>query len=102
MFRTNFWKQSSQRVKNQKQLPEVFYEKRCSYKFHKIYSKTPVPEACTFIKKETLAQVLSCEFCEISKNTFFTEQLWWLLPTFHTLTTLFSEIGSIKKVEKDI
>ena len=24
-----------------------------------------------FIKKETLAQVLSCEFCEISKNTFF-------------------------------
>ena len=23
-----------------------------------------------FIKKETLAQVLSCEFCEISKNTF--------------------------------
>ena len=24
----------------------------------------------TFIKKETLAQVFSCEFCEISKNTF--------------------------------
>ena len=29
-----------------------------------------------FIKKETLAQVLSCECCEISKNTFFTEHLW--------------------------
>ena len=28
-------------------------------------------EACNFIKKETLAQVFSCEFCEISKNTFF-------------------------------
>ena len=28
-----------------------------------------------FIKKETLAQVFSCEFCEIFKNTFFTEQL---------------------------
>ena len=25
---------------------------------------------CNFIKKETLAQVFSCEFCEISKNTF--------------------------------
>ena len=25
---------------------------------------------CSFIKKETLAQVFSCEFCEISKNTF--------------------------------
>ena len=24
-----------------------------------------------FIKKETLAQLLSCEICEISKNTFF-------------------------------
>ena len=24
-----------------------------------------------FIKKETLAQVLSCECCEIAKNTFF-------------------------------
>ena len=29
------------------------------------------PEACNFTKKETLAQVFSCEFCEISKNTFF-------------------------------
>ena len=27
-------------------------------------------EACNFIKKETLAQVFSCEFSEISKNTF--------------------------------
>ena len=27
--------------------------------------------ACNFIKKETLAQVFSCEFCKISKNTFF-------------------------------
>ena len=24
----------------------------------------------TLLKKETLAQVFSCEFCEISKNTF--------------------------------
>ena len=27
-------------------------------------------------KKETLAQAVSCEYCEISKNTFFTEHLW--------------------------
>ena len=26
---------------------------------------------CNFIKKEALAQVFSCEFCQISKNTFF-------------------------------
>ena len=31
---------------------------------------------CNFIKKETLAQVFSCEFREISKNTFFIEHLW--------------------------
>ena len=30
---------------------------------------------CNFIKKEALAQVFSCEFCEISKNTFFTGNL---------------------------
>ena len=29
-----------------------------------------------FNKKETLPQVFSCEFREISKNTFFTEHLW--------------------------
>ena len=29
-----------------------------------------------FLKKETPAQVFSCEFCEISKNTFFAEHLW--------------------------
>ena len=33
-------------------------------------------EVCSFIKKETLVQVFSYEFCEISKNTFFTERLW--------------------------
>ena len=30
---------------------------------------------CIFIKKETLAQVSSSEFCEIFKNTFFIEDL---------------------------
>ena len=43
-------------------------------------------DASNFIKKETLAQVFSCEFCEIFKNTYFTEHLrmtasgggmWW-------------------------
>ena len=29
------------------------------------------PEACKFFKKETLALVFSCEFCEIFKDTFF-------------------------------
>ena len=33
-----------------------------------------LPEVCNFIKKETVAQVFSCEFCEIFKNTVFTKQ----------------------------
>ena len=37
--------------------------KKMFLKFLKIYRKTPVPES--------LAQVFPCEFCEISKNTFF-------------------------------
>ena len=32
--------------------------------------------AYNFIKKETLPQVFSCEFCEIYKHTLFTENLW--------------------------
>ena len=75
---------------------EVFYKNSCSYKFRKTHIKTPVPESlfnkvaglspatllkkrlcesCNFIQKDTLAQVFSCEFCKIFKNTFFTEHL---------------------------
>ena len=49
------------------------------------FQETPVPEslfykgfrpqACNFIKRETLAQVFSCEFCEIFKNIYFQEHL---------------------------
>ena len=35
-----------------------------------------MPEACNFIEKETLAQVFSCEFYEISKNMFSAEHVW--------------------------
>ena len=36
----------------------------------------PVAESCNFIKRETLAQVLSYEICEIFNNIFITEHLW--------------------------
>ena len=46
------------------------------------------PQACNFIRKETLAQVFSCEFCEICKSIFFTEDLrttaserLWMVPS---------------------
>ena len=33
-------------------------------------------KVANFIKKETLAQVFSCEFCEVSKKNFLTEHVW--------------------------
>ena len=66
--------------------PQVFCEKGVLRNFTKFTGKHLCQSlflnkvaACNFIKKETLAQVFSCEFCEISKTTFFTEYLWWLL-----------------------
>ena len=38
--------------------------------------KLQTKKACGFIKKESLAQVFSSEFCEISNNSIFTEHLW--------------------------
>ena len=74
-----------------KQPPEVFCEKGVHRNFTKFigeylcqglfFNKVAGlrPQACNFIKKETLAQVLSREFCEISKNIIFIEHLRWLL-----------------------
>ena len=38
-----------------------------------------------FTEKETLVQVFSGEFCEISKNTFFTEHLWTAATKINTV-----------------
>ena len=43
-------------------------------------------KACNFIKKETLAQVFPCEFCEISMNVFFQNTSGRLLPVPHKLS----------------
>ena len=40
--------------------------------FNKVEDLRPA----TLLKKTTLAQVYSCEFCEISKNAFFREHFW--------------------------
>ena len=78
----------------QKQPPEVFYKKKYSWKFYKIHRKTPVPEC---IKKETLAQVFSREFCEISKNTFLQNTqvvVFQIFPAFSRMLTEYGELLS--------
>ena len=69
--------------------------RRCSLRKGVLKNFAISPRVCNFIKKYTLAQVLSCEFCEnsISKNTFPTEHLGRLLLYMHqplyTLCELF-------------
>ena len=46
-------------------------------------------EVCNFIKKETLAQVFSCEFCEISKNIFFKKHLRVTASEYVILSPIF-------------
>ena len=59
----------------QKQPPEVFCKKGVLRNFVKFTGKhlrqSLRLQPCNFIKKEALAQVFSCEFYEISKNTVF-------------------------------
>ena len=50
--------------------------------------------ACNFNKKESMAQVFFCQFCEIFKNTFFTEHLLWLF--------LKLAVAPIKQLQWDI
>ena len=48
-------------------------------------------------QENTCAQVFSCEFCEISKNTFVTEQLWATV----SLTNLIRLIGGERKKQSE-
>ena len=63
----------------------VFYKKGILKIFRNVHRKTHELEskfskvsglpACKFIKKETLTQVLTGEYCNIFKNTFAKEHL---------------------------
>ena len=65
------------------EIPQNSQENTCARVFfNKVAGLSP--KAWNFIKTETLAQVFSCEFCEISKNPFFyrtplvaASDLWW-------------------------
>ena len=62
------------KVKEFKRCMDILHPQTQGYTFryerYLNYSLQLQTSACNFIKKETLAQVFSCEFCEISKNTF--------------------------------
>ena len=57
-------------------------------------------EACNFIKIETLVQDVSCEFCEISKNTVFIEHVW-ATPDNYSWTNFWScQIFTIEVIKQ--
>ena len=81
-FRSSHWKCSVRKgvLRNSIKLTgkhlcqSLFFTKvagRQSFFFNKVAAQRPA----TLLKKR-LAQVFSCKFCEISKNTFFTEHHW--------------------------
>ena len=81
--------------------PEVFCKKGVLRNFAKFTGKhlcqsllfnKVVGQACNFIKKDTLAQVFSCEFCEISKSTFF----------HRTPLAAASVMGSVRRLDNGI
>ena len=55
-----------------------------------VHRKTVVPKSqvCNFIKKESLPQVFSCEFCKFLRAPFLTENLRWLLLEINSLNYL--------------
>ena len=80
----------------QKQPPDVFFKKKGVIRN---FSKFTGKHLCQklFFKKETLAQVFSCEFCEISTNTFFTEHLWTTAFLIQPVTLFLLEMLINKK-----
>ena len=56
--------------------PEVFCKKDVLNNFSEFTRKHLFLRPATLLKRDS--QVLSCEFCEVFKNTFSTKQLRWL------------------------
>ena len=65
---------------------EIFYKKRCSYKFLKIQRKTPVPES---LIQETLLQDFFSEFPKFVGPLFITNHLWRTASAFRTMSNIY-------------
>ena len=77
MFFSAKKKEDEERRKEKKKKERTSSHQRYSVrKVFLIQRKTPMPESLFFNKVETLAQVFSCECCEICKSTFFTVHPW--------------------------
>ena len=57
-------------------IPQNSKKNTCASLFSNKVAKNSYSNFLNKVEKQILAQVFSCEFCEIFKNTFFTEHLW--------------------------
>ena len=73
------YKNSHRRCSVRKLVPRNFTKFTWKHLCQSLFLIKFQPSTCNFIKKEIVALIFSCEFCEIFKNTFFTEHLWELL-----------------------
>ena len=58
--------------------------------------------AFNFIEIESLVQMFSSEFCEVSKNTFFTEQLRTTVSVFSFFPATLLKWDTAKSVRKTL
>ena len=71
---------------------------RCSENVRYILGKWTVLESLFLLSKGTPTQMLCCEYCEIFENSFFIEQLRWLLlkgSIIHFFTGKFPDSGKL-------
>ena len=86
----------------QKQPSEVFFKKSVMRNFaeftRNICAGNPflIKLNYNFIKNKSLAQVFSCEFCEICKNTFFAEHDRATASDYNSINSSERRIGKRK------
>ena len=89
VFKNTFLQNTSRRLllllAFQKQPPEVFYEKRCSWKFRKIHRKTPLVLKLTPFLQNTSEPLLLAFLCNVSK-------MGYCQHCYHYLETLILEV----------
>ena len=78
-FQYNIFRSSHRRCSEERvfwEIPQNSQENACARASFLIKLQG---SSCNFTKKEALEQMFSCEFCELSKNTFFAKHRQWLL-----------------------
>ena len=89
LFSILYDRSSHRRCSMKKGVLENFAKFIGKHLYQSLFFKSCRPQPCNFIKKGTLAKVFSCKFCEIFKNTFFTETSGRLLPNLCCFTLWF-------------